>query len=91
MFSSLRKFAALPPDTMVYCGHEYTESNARFALHATPDNAALRAFAAEVARKRAAGQATVPSRLGDEMAANPFLRAPDVATLAALRSAKDKF
>jgi hydroxyacylglutathione hydrolase len=91
MFSSLQKFARLPPQTLVYCGHEYTESNARFALHATPDNAALQAFAAEVTRKRAAGQATVPSRLADELAANPFLRAPDVATLADLRARKDKF
>ncbi len=91
MFASLRKFAALPPDTMVYCGHEYTESNARFALHATPDNAALRTFAEGVRQKRAAGKATVPSRLEDELAANPFLRAPDVATLADLRARKDKF
>jgi len=91
MFASLQKFAELPPDTLVYCGHEYTESNARFALHATPDNAALQAFAAGVRAKRAAGEATVPSRLADELAANPFLRAPDVATLADLRSRKDKF
>ncbi len=91
MFASLQKFAKLPPDTLVYCGHEYTESNARFALHATPDNAALQAFAAGVKVKRAAGEATVPSRLADELAANPFLRAPDVATLADLRSRKDKF
>jgi hydroxyacylglutathione hydrolase len=91
MFASLGKFAVLPPATLVYCGHEYTESNARFALHATPDNAALQAFAADVRQKRAAGQATVPSRLADELAANPFLRAPDVATLADLRSRKDTF
>jgi hydroxyacylglutathione hydrolase len=91
MFASLQKFAKLPPHTLVYCGHEYTESNARFALHATPDNAALQAFVAGVKRKRAAGEATVPSRLAEELAANPFLRAPDVATLADLRSRKDKF
>jgi hydroxyacylglutathione hydrolase len=91
MFSSLRKFAALPPQTLVYCGHEYTDSNARFALHATPDNTALQAFAAGVRQKRAAGEATVPSRLADELAANPFLRAPDVTTLADLRARKDKF
>ncbi len=91
MFASLQKFAALPPDTLVCCGHEYTESNARFALHATPDNAALQAYAAQVKALRAAGKPTIPSRLSDELAANPFLRAPDVATLAALRSAKDKF
>jgi hydroxyacylglutathione hydrolase len=91
MFSSLRKFAALPPETLVHCGHEYTESNARFALHATPGNAALQAFAARVRERRAAGEATVPSKLADELAANPFLRAPDVATLADLRARKDKF
>jgi len=91
MFASLGKFAALPPDTLVCCGHEYTASNARFALHADPDNAALQAYAANVAKLRAAGQPTVPSRLSDELAANPFLRAPDVATLADLRSRKDTF
>jgi hydroxyacylglutathione hydrolase len=91
MFASLAKFAALPGETRVYCGHEYTESNARFALHATPDNAALQRFAAGVRAARAAGRATVPSLLADELAANPFLRAPDVATLADLRARKDKF
>ena len=75
-------------ETLVYCGHEYTESNARFALHAIRNNAALQAYAAGVRQKRAAGQATVPSRLADELAANPFLRAPDVATLADLRAAQ---
>jgi len=91
MFASLAKFAALPAETLVCCGHEYTESNARFALHADPDNAALKAFAGDVKAKRTLGLATVPSLLGDEMACNPFLRAPDVATLAALREAKNKF
>jgi hydroxyacylglutathione hydrolase len=91
MFSSLRKLAALPADTLVCCGHEYTESNARFALTAEPDNAALKARAAEVSRLRQAGQPTLPSRLGDELAENPFLRAPDLATLADLRARKDKF
>ena len=91
MFASLRKFAALPEDTLVCCGHEYTESNARFAVHADPGNAALQIFAAGVKQARAAGQPTVPSRLGDEMAANPFLRAPDAAALGKLRSAKDTF
>ena len=91
MFASLQKFAALPPGTLVCCGHEYTESNARFALHATPGNTALQAYAAQVTALRAEGKATVPSRLSDELAANPFLRAPDVATLADLRARKDKF
>jgi hydroxyacylglutathione hydrolase len=91
MFASLQKLAKLPADTLVCCGHEYTQSNARFALHADPDNADLQAFAVRVDKLRAAGEATIPSRLGDEFAANPFLRAPDVAALADLRSRKDKF
>jgi hydroxyacylglutathione hydrolase len=91
MFASLAKFARLPADTLVCCGHEYTQSNARFARHVDPDNAALKAFSDRVDTLRAAGVPTVPSRLGDEMAANPFLRAPDIATLAALREAKNKF
>ena len=91
MFASLRKLAALPADTLVCCGHEYTESNARFALHADPANAALAAFASGVSAARAAGRATVPSRLGDELAVNPFLLAPDLARFAALRSQKDMF
>jgi hydroxyacylglutathione hydrolase len=91
MFASMRKFAVLPPETLVCCGHEYTESNARFAVHADPANAALLAFAEQVRAKRAAGQATVPSRLADELAVNPFLRAPDAATLGDLRARKDTF
>ncbi len=91
MFASLAKFAALPPETLVYCGHEYTASNARFALHVDPDNAALKTYAARVTDLRERGLPTVPSRLGDEMAANPFLRAPDVASLFRLREAKNKF
>ncbi len=91
MFASLAKFAALPPQTLVCCGHEYTESNARFALYADPDNAALAGFAAQVFALRAAGKPTVPSRLRDELACNPFLRAPDAATLGQLRAAKNKF
>ncbi len=85
------KFRTLPPETLVCCGHEYTEANARFALAADPDNAALEAYAQQVRAWRAAGKPTVPSRLSDELAANPFLRAPDVATLADLRSRKDQF
>ena len=91
MYGSLRKLAALPADTLVCCGHEYTQSNARFALHVDPDNPALQARAEEVDRLRADGQPTVPSRMGEELDTNPFLRAPDVATLAKLRSQKDTF
>jgi len=91
MFASLRRFDGLPDDTLVCCGHEYTESNARFALQADPGNEALQARAEEVRALRADGRPTVPSRLGAERAANPFLRAPDVATLADLRTRKDSF
>jgi hydroxyacylglutathione hydrolase len=91
MFASLGKFAKLPGDTLVCCGHEYTQSNARFALTVDPENAALVARAAEVDRLRAAGQATVPSTLAAELAENPFMRAPDVATLADIRARKDRF
>jgi hydroxyacylglutathione hydrolase len=91
MFASLRKLAALPGGTKVCCGHEYTESNARFALSVDGGNAALKARTEEAHRQRAAGQPTVPSTMASELAANPFLRAPDVATFADLRAKKDKF
>ena len=91
MFGSLRKLAALPGDTLVCCGHEYTQSNARFALTADPGNQALRDRAAAVDRLRAENKPTVPSRIADELAANPFMRAPDPAALAELRTRKDHF
>ncbi len=91
MFASLRKFAALPAETQVYCGHEYTESNARFAITVEPDNAALKHRMAEIQALRAAGRSTVPSPLGEELAANPFMRAPDAAALGRIRAAKDSF
>ncbi|MBV9249970.1 MAG: MBL fold metallo-hydrolase, partial [Acetobacteraceae bacterium] len=91
MFSSLRKLAALPGGTKVCCGHEYTESNARFALSVDGNNPALQARAAQVKQLRAAGEPTLPSLMSDELAANPFLRAPDVKTFAELRANKDKF
>ncbi|HEX3347843.1 MAG TPA: hydroxyacylglutathione hydrolase [Acetobacteraceae bacterium] len=91
LYASLRRLTALPGDTLVCCGHEYTESNARFALHVDPSNPALQAFAARVKATRAAGKPTLPSRLSDELAANPFLRAPDATTFADLRARKDTF
>jgi hydroxyacylglutathione hydrolase len=91
MFASLRKLSTLPGETLVCCGHEYTESNARFALTVDPDNSALQARAEEVRRQRAANQPTVPSRLSDELAANPFLRAPNAASFARIRARKDAF
>jgi len=91
MFSSLAKLAVLGPDVLVCCGHEYTASNARFALHADPANAALAAYAAQVTAWRDAGTPSLPSRMADELAANPFLRARTVADLADLRARKDNF
>ncbi|HEX2941419.1 MAG TPA: hydroxyacylglutathione hydrolase [Rhodopila sp.] len=91
MFTSLRKLAALPPETLVCCGHEYTESNARFALAVDPDNADLHTFVGKVEQLRAAGQPSVPSVLADELKANPFLLAPDSAQFARLRAQKDRF
>jgi len=91
MFASLRKLAALPGGTKLCCGHEYTESNARFALSVDPDNAALKARTEQARQQRAAGQPTLPSVMSDEFAANPFLRAADVATFADLRAKKDRF
>jgi hydroxyacylglutathione hydrolase len=81
MWDSLKKLRALPDATRIYCGHEYTESNIRFALTIEPDNAALKARAAEAATQRAAGNPTVPTRMDAERRANPFLRA-DVAEVA---------
>jgi hydroxyacylglutathione hydrolase len=91
MYASLRKLAALPGETKVCCGHEYTESNARFALSVDGGNQALVRRAEEAKRQRAAGQPTVPSQLSDELAANPFLRAADVGSFADLRARKDRF
>jgi hydroxyacylglutathione hydrolase len=83
MWSSISKLRRLPPETRVYCAHEYTQSNARFALTVEPTNEALVARAAAVDRKRARGEATVPSTLGEEVATNPFLRADRPELLAA--------
>ena len=105
MWSSLLKLANLPGETEVYCGHEYTENNARFALTIEPDNVALKSRVEEIAKRRAAGQATLPTTIAAELAANPFLRAeePEVqarvnmrgadpaAVFAEIRSRKDRF
>ena len=79
MWSSLQKYDPCPDDTLAYCGHEYTLSNAEFALTVDPDNEALQRRAAEVRRLRDAGERTIPSSLGEERAANPFLRPNDPA------------
>ncbi len=91
MFKSMRKFDELPDETLLCCGHEYTASNAKFALSVDAANAALQARAKEVAELRAAGLATIPVTLGVERATNPFLRAKDAEELGRLRAAKDRF
>ncbi|HEX3406327.1 MAG TPA: hydroxyacylglutathione hydrolase [Caulobacteraceae bacterium] len=102
MWASLSRLAALPDDTKVYCAHEYTASNARFALSVDPDPA-LKARADEIFAARQRGEWTVPTTIGLEKATNPFLRAPLLAgrvgkagappheAFAAVRAAKDAF
>jgi hydroxyacylglutathione hydrolase len=105
MWTSLQKILQWPDDTRLYCAHEYTQSNARFALTVEPQNRALQERAATVARLRAAGKATVPTTVGEERATNPFLRpqsrdlratidltnAADVDVFAKTRALKDAF
>lgn len=76
-WASLSRLKALPPETLLYCAHEYTQSNARFALHADPENERLQRYAAKVDACRAEGKWTVPTNMARELAANPFLRADD--------------
>ena len=91
MYAAMRKLEALPAETRVYCGHEYTESNGRFALTVEPENPDLLANMADVRRLRAAGQPTIPSTIALERATNPFMRAANAAELGARRAAKDAF
>ncbi|MEH3099525.1 hydroxyacylglutathione hydrolase [Sphingomonas adhaesiva] len=91
MFANMQRFAALPDDTAVYCGHEYTQSNGRFALSVDGANAALVERMAQVDAQRAEGEATVPTTIGAERATNPFLRAGSAEELARLRAGKDAF
>jgi hydroxyacylglutathione hydrolase len=91
MFANMRTLEALPDATMVYCAHEYTASNGRYALVAEPDNVAIAERMAEVAALRAKGEATVPTSIGLERATNPFMRAATIEQLAERRAAKDAF
>ena len=105
MYHSVTQFAGLDPATRLYCGHEYTQSNARFALAVEPGNAALEKRAAEVDRLIAEGRMTCPSTIGAELAVNPFLRtgsagirktlgmatASDAEVFAELRARKNSF
>lgn len=91
MWNSLAKLRKLPPDTTVYAGHEYTQSNAKFALTIEPDNEALKKRAAEVDALRAEGKPTLPTTIALELATNPFLRAcePKVKKALDLQTAPD--
>ena len=91
MFANMRTLEALPEDTAIYCAHEYTQSNGRYALTAEPGNAALIARMAEVDALRARGDATVPTTIALERATNPFMRAASIDQLAERRAAKDGF
>jgi hydroxyacylglutathione hydrolase len=105
MWGSLDRFRTLSPATYVYCGHEYTEANARFAMTAEPGNRALQQRAGIVGQLRKEGKMTLPTTIGEELKTNPFLRpgsaeirrllqmeqAPDAEVFAALRRRKDEF
>ena len=84
MWASLDKLRRLPAETRIYCGHEYTAANARFAVSIDPDNEALRRREGAVAALRGRGEPTIPSTMGEERAANPFLRADDPGLAAAI-------
>ena len=91
MHANLQRLAGLPGETRIYCAHEYTLSNARFARVAEPDNRAIRDRTAQVEATRAAGEATVPTTIALELETNPFIRASSAAELAELRQRKDSF
>ena len=104
MWASLSRLKNLPPETALYCAHEYTASNAKFAVMVDPGNEALAAYVNEITDKRSRNEWTVPTQLARELKTNPFLRADDpalqaamghpgdpVATFAEIRGRKDRF
>jgi hydroxyacylglutathione hydrolase len=91
MHANLQRLATLPPQTVVYCAHEYTLSNGRYALAAEPGNQAIAERVAAVEAARAAGQATIPTTIALELATNPFMRAASAAELTQRRLEKDNF
>lgn len=104
MWTSLSRIKALPEETVLYCAHEYTQANARFAETVDPDNQTLTAYIQEIDDKRSRKERTVPTVLSRELLTNPFLRADDpelqermghpgdaVATFAEVRGRKDRF
>jgi hydroxyacylglutathione hydrolase len=91
MYANLRRLVALPEEVRIYCGHEYTLTNARFALHAEPENAAIADRLDRVKALRDAGEITLPTTVAQERATNPFVRAANVEQFARLRTDKDSF
>ncbi|MEA3063973.1 MAG: hydroxyacylglutathione hydrolase [Sphingomonadales bacterium] len=91
MYDNMQRLAALPAESRVYCGHEYTLANGVFALTIEPDNEALRRRVEEVKAARERGEATLPTTIALELATNPFMRASSAAELAERRRAKDNF
>jgi len=91
MYQNLRRIAALPEDVRIYCGHEYTLANARFAAHAEPGNDAIADRLAAVSALRDAGDITLPTTVAAELVTNPFVRAPNAEEFARLRRDKDSF
>lgn len=91
MFANMQRYAGMPDETVVYCGHEYTRGNARYAVTAEPDNQAIAERAKQVDDLRARGEATIPTSIGAEKATNPFLRATSAEQLGQRRAEKDAF
>jgi hydroxyacylglutathione hydrolase len=91
MWANMQRLAALPPETIVYCAHEYTQANGRYARVAEPDNQAVIDRMRDVDALRARGEATIPTTIALERATNPFMRAGNVETLARRRAEKDVF
>lgn len=91
MYRSLRRLTQLPLDTRLYCAHEYTLSNARFAAHALPGDAAIENRLLEVRQLRDEGKSTVPTTVAQECETNPFVRATNASEFARLRKEKDSF
>ncbi len=91
MYANMQRIAALPEDVRIYCGHEYTLANARFAVHVDPDNADVARRLEQVSTMRDAGRITLPTTVADERATNPFVRARNAQEFAELRTAKDSF
>lgn len=86
MYESMNKLGALPGETLVYCGHEYTQSNLRFAARVEPDSEALAARIEKVDAQRGRGEITVPSTMAEELATNPFMRSTEPAVIAAAKA-----